>query len=115
MHRRHPWQAVAQLRHDQPVGNPAPPSNRMAGCWDNPVATQKAPLFPEGPFFLPAAIAVFTGSGIIKERVAADIIVYNVEETGLQYDSPVYDTDFPGGEPLIIQNAKGHSLHLSQR
>ena len=115
MHRRHPWQAAAQLRHDQPVGNPAPPSNRPSGCWDNPVATQKTPLETEGSFFLPAAIAGFTGSGVIKEGLAADIIVYNVEETGLQYDSPVYDTDFPGGERRIIQNAKGHSLHLSQR
>ena len=61
---------------------------------------------------MPAAIAVFTGSGIIKEGLAAGIIVYNVEETGLQYDSPVYDTDFPGGEPRIIQKAKdiGYAL-----
>ena len=39
--------------------------------------------------------------------MAADIIVYNFDEIGLQYDSPVYDTDFPGGERRIIQKAKG--------
>ena len=56
---------------------------------------------------LPAAIAGFTDRGIIKEGLAADIIVYNLDEIGLQYDSPVYDTDFPGGERRIIQKAKG--------
>ena len=56
---------------------------------------------------LPAAIAGFTDRGIIKEGLAADIIVYNFDEIGLQYDSPVYDTDFPGGERRIIQKAKG--------
>ena len=76
----------------------------MAGCWDNPVATQKTPLETGGSFFLPAVIAGFTNRGVIGEGLAADI-----------YDSPVYDTDFPGGERRIIQNAKGHSLHLSQR
>ncbi len=56
---------------------------------------------------LPAYIAGFTDRGIIKEGLAADIIVYDPEKLGLQYDQPVYDTDFPGGERRIIQKAKG--------
>ena len=38
---------------------------------------------------MPAAIAGFTDRGIIKEGLAADIIVYNLDEIGFQYDSPV--------------------------
>ncbi len=56
---------------------------------------------------LPAAIAGFTDRGILKERFAADLMVYDLDKLGLQYDSPVYDTDFPGGERRIIQKAKG--------
>jgi N-acyl-D-aspartate/D-glutamate deacylase len=56
---------------------------------------------------LPAWIAGFTDRGILKEGYAADIIVYEQEKLGLQYDSPVYATDFPGGERRIIQKAKG--------
>ncbi len=56
---------------------------------------------------LPAAIAGFTDRGILKEGLAADIIIYNLDDLGLQYDSPVYDTDFPGEERRIIQKAKG--------
>ena len=56
---------------------------------------------------LPAFIAGFTDRGILKEGFAADIIVYDLDKLGLQYDSPVYDTDFPGGERRLIQKAKG--------
>src|SRR5216683_553420 len=56
---------------------------------------------------LPAWIAGFTDRGILKEGYAADIIVYDQAKLGLQYDSPVYATDFPGGERRIIQKAKG--------
>ena len=56
---------------------------------------------------LPAMIAGFTDRGILKEGFAADIMVYNLDDLGLQFDSPVYDTDFPGGERRIIQKAKG--------
>ena len=56
---------------------------------------------------LPAYIAGFTDRGILKEGFAADIIVYNQRDLGLQYDSPVYAADFPGGERRIIQKAKG--------
>ena len=56
---------------------------------------------------LPASIAGFTDRGILREGLAADIIVYDLDKLGLQYDSPVYDNDFPGGERRIIQKAKG--------
>ena len=56
---------------------------------------------------LPAFIAGFTDRGILREGFAADIIVYDLDKLGLQYDSPVYDTDFPGGERRLIQKAKG--------
>ena len=56
---------------------------------------------------LPASIAGFTDRGILKEGYAADIMVYELDKLGLQFDSPVYDTDFPGGERRIIQKAKG--------
>jgi len=56
---------------------------------------------------LPAWIAGFTDRGIVKEGYAADIIVYDQAKLGLQYASPVYATDFPGGERRIIQKAKG--------
>ena len=56
---------------------------------------------------LPAYIAGLTDRGILKEGYAADIIVYDQEKLGLQYDSPVYAHDFPGNERRIIQKAKG--------
>ena len=56
---------------------------------------------------LPAWIAGFTDRGILKEGYAADIMVYDQEKLGFRYDSPVYDTDFPGGERRLIQKAKG--------
>ena len=56
---------------------------------------------------LPATIAGFTDRGILKEGYAADIMVYDLDKLGVQFDSPVYDSDFPGGERRIIQKAKG--------
>jgi len=56
---------------------------------------------------LPASIAGFTDRGVVKEGFAADLIVYNLDELGLQYDTPIYDDDFPGGERRLIQKAKG--------
>jgi len=56
---------------------------------------------------LPAWIAGFTDRGILREGYAADIIVYDQEKLGFFYDSPVYATDFPGGERRLIQKAKG--------
>ena len=56
---------------------------------------------------LPAFIAGFTDRGILREGFAADIMVYDLDKLGLQYDTPVYDNDFPGGERRLIQKAKG--------
>jgi len=56
---------------------------------------------------LPAWIAGFTDRGILREGFAADIIVYEQAMLGFQYESPVYATDFPGGERRLIQKAKG--------
>ena len=56
---------------------------------------------------LPAFIAGFTDRGVLREGFAADIIVYDLDKLGLQYDSPIYDDDFPGGERRLIQKAKG--------
>ena len=33
--------------------------------------------------------------------------MYDQEKLGVLYDSPVYATDFPGGERRIIQKARG--------
>ena len=56
---------------------------------------------------LPAFIAGFTDRGVLREGFAGDIIVYDLDKLGLQYDSPIYDDDFPGGERRLIQKAKG--------
>jgi len=56
---------------------------------------------------LPAWIAGFTDRGILREGYAADIIVYDQAKLGFLYDSPVYATDFPGGERRLVQKAKG--------
>ena len=56
---------------------------------------------------LPAYSAGFTDLGILTEGFAADIIVYSQRDLGLQYDSPVYTADCPGGERRIIHKAKG--------
>ena len=56
---------------------------------------------------LPAWIAGFRDRGILREGWAADIIVYDQQKLGPQYDSPVYANDFPGGERRIIEKAKG--------
>ena len=56
---------------------------------------------------LPAWIAGFTDRGILREGYAADIIVYDQDKLGFQYDSPVYANDFPGEERRLIQKAKG--------
>ena len=56
---------------------------------------------------LPSRIAGFVDRGILREGMAADILVYDMDKLGLVYDSPVYDDDFPGGERRLIQKAKG--------
>ena len=56
---------------------------------------------------LPAWIADFKDRGTLRSGAWADIIVYNQEELGFVYDSPVYANDFPGGERRLIQKPTG--------
>ena len=54
---------------------------------------------------LPAWIAGFRDRGILREAMAADIIVYDLQS--LAMDEPHYASDFPGGARRLIQQAKG--------
>ena len=56
---------------------------------------------------LPAFFAGFTDRGMLREGMAAGIIIYDLDKLGLQYDSAVYDNDFPGGEHRFIQKPTG--------
>ena len=56
---------------------------------------------------LPAWFTDFKDRGTLRPGAWADIIVYNVEELGLLYKKPVFDTDFPGGERRLIQKPTG--------
>ena len=56
---------------------------------------------------LPAWFADMKNRGTIRIGDWADIMVYNMEELGLLYDKPKFDTDFPGGEKRLIQKATG--------
>ena len=55
---------------------------------------------------LPAWIAGFRDRGILREGLAGDMIVYELDKLGL--DTPSYASDFPGGERRLIQKAKGY-------
>jgi N-acyl-D-aspartate/D-glutamate deacylase len=57
---------------------------------------------------LPAWIAGFRDRGILREGMAADIIVYELEKLGLAGGDAVYANDFPGGERRLIQKANGY-------
>jgi N-acyl-D-aspartate/D-glutamate deacylase len=57
---------------------------------------------------LPAWIAGFRDRGILREGMAADVIVYDLDQIGLIGGEPQYATDFPGGERRLIQKAKGY-------
>jgi N-acyl-D-amino-acid deacylase len=56
---------------------------------------------------LPAYIAGFTDRGTLKVGMAADIIVYRMDELGFEYDQPVFANDFPGGIPRLVQKPTG--------
>jgi N-acyl-D-aspartate/D-glutamate deacylase len=60
---------------------------------------------------LPAYIAGFTGRGMLKVGMAADVIVYSLEELGFLYEKPVFANDFPSGCPRLVQKPKG--LHYT--
>ncbi len=55
---------------------------------------------------LPAWIAGFRDRGVLREGLAADIVVYELDRLGLT--APTYNTDFPGGERRLIQKADGY-------
>jgi N-acyl-D-aspartate/D-glutamate deacylase len=55
---------------------------------------------------LPAWIAGFRDRGVLREGLAADIVVYELGR--LELSEPTYDTDFPGGERRLIQKADGY-------
>lgn len=61
---------------------------------------------------LPAWIAGFRDRGILREGMAADVIVYDLDRLGFQQSDPVYETDFPGGERRLIQKANGYRYTL---
>ena len=54
---------------------------------------------------LPAWIAGFRDRGILREGMAADVIVYELSK--LAMDQPRYAADFPGGARRLIQKARG--------
>jgi N-acyl-D-amino-acid deacylase len=56
---------------------------------------------------LPAYIAGFTDRGSLKVGMAADIIVYQLDELGFLHEKPVFAYDFPGGMPRLVQKPKG--------
>lgn len=56
---------------------------------------------------LPAWIVGIRDRGYVREGMAADLMIYNLEKLGFQYQEPIFDTDFPGGERRIIQKATG--------
>jgi N-acyl-D-amino-acid deacylase len=56
---------------------------------------------------LPAHIAGFTDRGVLKVGMAADIIVYRLEELGFLHEKPIFANDFPGGAPRLIQKPRG--------
>ena len=57
---------------------------------------------------LPAWIAGFRDRGVLREGMAADVIVYDLDEVGFEQGDPVYETDFPGEERRLIQTATGY-------
>jgi N-acyl-D-amino-acid deacylase len=59
---------------------------------------------------LPAWIAGFRDRGILREGMAADIVVYDLNS--LAMDEPRYAADFPGGARRLIQKAKGYRYTL---
>ena len=56
---------------------------------------------------LPAWFSDFKNRGTLRAGDWADIIVYDLDELGFEYDKPMFDTDFPGGERRLIQKPTG--------
>ena len=56
---------------------------------------------------LPAWFANFSERGTLRVGNWADIIVFNLDELGYQYDKAIFANDFPGGERRLIQKPTG--------
>ncbi len=56
---------------------------------------------------LPGWFADFKDRGTLRVGDWADVMVYNLDELGFQYDKMIYSHDFPGGERRIIQKPTG--------
>jgi N-acyl-D-aspartate/D-glutamate deacylase len=59
---------------------------------------------------LPAWIAGFRDRGTLREGLAADVVVCELER--LRMAEPCYATDFPGGERRLVQKAEGYRYTL---
>ena len=56
---------------------------------------------------LPAWFSDMKGRGTLRVGDWADVMVYNMDELGLMYDKPRFETDFPGGEKRLVQKPTG--------
>jgi N-acyl-D-amino-acid deacylase len=61
---------------------------------------------------LPAWIAGYRDRGMLREGMAADIIVYDFDKLRVKYDSPIFVNDLPGGDRRLIQKAEGYRYTL---
>jgi N-acyl-D-amino-acid deacylase len=55
----------------------------------------------------PAWFADMRNRGTLRIGDWADIMIYNMDELGLLYDKPQFETDFPGGEKRLVQKPTG--------
>jgi N-acyl-D-aspartate/D-glutamate deacylase len=56
---------------------------------------------------LPAWFSDMKGRGTLRVGDWADVMIYNMDELGLLYDKPRFETDFPGGEKRLVQKPTG--------
>ena len=56
---------------------------------------------------LPAWFSDMKNRGTLRVGDFADVMIYNMDELGLLYDKPRFETDFPGGEKRLVQRPTG--------
>jgi len=56
---------------------------------------------------LPAWFSDMKNRGTLRVGDFADVMIYNMDELGLMYDKPRFETDFPGGEKRLVQRPTG--------
>ena len=56
---------------------------------------------------LPAWLADFKDRGTLRVGNWADMIIFDLDQLGYQYERPVFANDFPGGERRLIQKPTG--------